>query len=156
MSSLRRYVTSDRADKGEDVTEGEKSMSWYAVHNLICKMLCKESGNGYLFANIFLTLEWNLMARSESCLSMYIANIQWQDDALLFYFAKSKRRPRGWEISTPLTYAFKSLWIFPVLALSKYLLVHPVVVTTEGKLFLGTSQYDHFMKIFHKIEKKII
>jgi hypothetical protein len=57
MSSLRRYVTSDRADKGEDVTEGEKSMSWYAVHNLICKMLCKESGNGYLFANIFLTLE---------------------------------------------------------------------------------------------------
>jgi hypothetical protein len=75
--------------KGEDATEGKKPMA-YAVYKVICKMLFKGDGDGYLFGLIFLTLEWNLMTRSESCLSMYITSIQCQEDTLLFHFAKSK------------------------------------------------------------------
>jgi hypothetical protein len=65
----------------------------------------------------FLTLEWNLMARSEN-----IFRITWEDDCLIFQFAKAKQTKQGhnkdqlWHVyATP-----KNRATCPVLAMATY------------------------------------
>jgi hypothetical protein len=55
----------------------------------------KEEGGEFLFARCFLTLEWNLMARSESIVTANFFHITWEDDSLVFRFAKSKSDQTG-------------------------------------------------------------
>ena len=54
------------------------------------KMDLKEEGKDFLFARCCLTLEWNLMVRSESIVFAHFFHITWKDDCLVFWFAKSK------------------------------------------------------------------
>ena len=125
----------------------------FNVYSKICRILYESEDDEYLFAHAFLTMEWNLMARSDNCVSMNINNVHFQDDALIFYFGKSKRNPYGdnsekpWHVySNPFT-----PHLCPVLALAKYTLSHPDLLQDGCLLFPGTSQYERFLKVFHKV-----
>ena len=54
-----------------------------------------EEGKEYIFAHCYVTLEWNLMARSESIVHAHFFHITWEDDCLAFHFAKSKTDQTG-------------------------------------------------------------
>ena len=130
----------------------------FDVYSKMCRILYESEDDEYLFAHAFLTMEWNLMARSDNCVSMNINNIHFQDDALILYFGKSKRNPYGdnsekpWHVySNPFT-----PHLCPVLALAKYTLSHPDLLQDGCLLFPGTSQYERFLyerllKVFHKV-----
>ena len=50
---------------------------------------------------MFLTLEWNLLARSDNCLTMNVNNVQWENDSLVFYFSKKKGDQSGEKSGDP-------------------------------------------------------
>ena len=43
-----------------------------------------------MFAHAFLTLEWNLLARSDNCFQMNINHIEWRDDCMVFFLPSRK------------------------------------------------------------------
>ena len=157
MGGMKQVVASAKAASGESLDEGKKAMT-FDVYKKLCQILYRGVGADYLFAHTFLTLEWNLLARSDNCLSMNLSHIEWRNDSLLFYFGKSKSDQEGdrsghpWHVySNP-----NEPELCPVLALSKYLLSNPSLLLKNnegggGKLFPGNYQYDRFMKIFHKV-----
>ena len=44
----------------------------------------------YVFPHSFITMVWNLIESSDNCVKMYIYNVQWKDDCLIFVFGMSK------------------------------------------------------------------
>ena len=94
MSGTKRVVASQKAKSGESLDEGSKSMS-YEVYKKLFELLFEGEGNGYAFAHVFLTLEWNLLARSDNCLAMNLNHVQWENDILVFYFVKTKGDQSG-------------------------------------------------------------
>ena len=83
----------------------------YEVYKNLCKLLFEGEGDDYAFDHVFLTLEWNLLARSDNCLAMNIHHVQWDNDSLVFYFSKMKCDQSGdksgdpWHVySNPLSY----------------------------------------------------
>ena len=93
------------------------------------------------------------MARSDNCVNMYVQQIQWRSDSLIYYFGTSKGNQTGdrandpWHVYSNL----KNPKICPVLDLAKYFFSHPEILITNPKLFPGNYQYERFLKIFHRI-----
>ena len=61
MSEMKRTISPQKADIGESLYEGKKSIS-YEVYKKICELLFEGEGDDYAFTHVFLTLEWNLLA----------------------------------------------------------------------------------------------
>ena len=166
-------VQKDKVKHGDSLSQGKKKMTFEA-YELMCNLLLKEKDEAYVFAHLYLTLEWNLMSRSENVNDCHAENIIWLDDALGFHFPKSKTDQLGkrgdavWHVyANPGNPA-----VCPILALARYLFSFPGILTpTErqplikqqnssagnisingyGKLFPGDSQYERFMACFRKV-----
>jgi len=65
------------------------------VYEKIFELFLKEESEEYLIARCFLTLEWNLMSRSENIVHAHLFHITWEDDCLVFCFAKGKTDQTG-------------------------------------------------------------
>ena len=136
MSGMKRTVSSQKAESGESLDEEKKLMS-YEVYKNICEFLFEGEGDDYAFAHVFLTLEYYLLAQSDNCLAMIVNHVQWDNDSLVFNFSKMKGHHSGdksgdpWHVySNP-----KNLELFPVLALTKYLLSHLDLMNGNFTLF---------------------
>ena len=152
MSAMKRVLAANKRETGATLEEGKRAMS-FDVYKRFCEVLHLGEGNDFLFAHAFLTMEWNLMARSDNCVNMHVQHVQWRSDCLVFYFGTSKGNQTGerandaWHVySNPNNPA-----ICPVLAMAKYLFSHPDILASKSKLFPGNHQYDRFLKIFHKV-----
>ena len=75
MSGLKRTVASSRAASGRSLDEGKKGMS-FKVYKAMCEILFKSDHDDDLFAHAFLTMEWNLFARSDNCFTMHVKHIE--------------------------------------------------------------------------------
>ena len=89
ISGTKRTVASQKDESGESLDKGKKSMS-YEMYKKLCKLLFEGEGDDYVFNHMFLKLEWNLLTRSDNCLTMNVNYLQWDNDGLLFYFSKTK------------------------------------------------------------------
>ena len=152
MAGMKRTVASDRRAHGRRLEEGKKPMT-FEVYSKICEILWSGDDDEYLFAHAFLTMEWNLMARSDNCLNMNINHVQWKDDCLIFFFAKSKGNQGGensehpWHVySNP-----RRPHLCPIVALAKYILANPDILKDGCPLFPGMSQYERFRGVFNKV-----
>ena len=67
----------------------------YEIYKKLCDLLFEGEGDGYAFTHVFLTLEWNLIARRNKFLSMNVNHVQWENDILVFYFSKTKGDQSG-------------------------------------------------------------
>ena len=93
------------------------------------------------------------MARSDNCVDMHVNHIYWISDSLIYYIVPLKgnqtvdRANDPWHVySNP-----KNPNICPVLAMAKYFLSHPDILTTNSNLFPGNHQYEIFLNIFNRI-----
>jgi hypothetical protein len=75
---------------------GNKKMG-FDVYKKICKLMMKEEAKEFIFADAFLTVEWNLMARSKNVVFMHILHIHWDADCLAILFCQKQRQPDGVE-----------------------------------------------------------
>ena len=71
MSGMNRTVAFQKVESGESLDESKKSMS-YEVYMKLCELLFEGEGDDYAFTHVFLTLECNLLARSNKCLAMNV------------------------------------------------------------------------------------
>ena len=82
MKGMKRHVAAKKMEDG--------TVESLLIRRWICELFLKKKGKEYLFACCFLTLEWNLMARSESFIHAHLFHIVWEDNCLAFCFAKTK------------------------------------------------------------------
>ena len=84
---------------------------------------------------------------------MNVNHVQWENDSLVFYFAKTKGDHFGdksvdpWHVYSNL----KNLELCPVIVLAKYLISHPDLLNRNFPLLPGNNQYDRSIKIFHRV-----
>ena len=68
---MKRTVASQKDESVKSLDEGKKSMI-YEVYKKLCELLFEGEVDDYSFTHVFLTLEWNLLARSNKCLAMNV------------------------------------------------------------------------------------
>jgi hypothetical protein len=75
MSDVKRVDTSDRLSKGESLDKGKRPRP-FKVNKQMCVILYCGNNDEYLFVNGFLTMAWNLMARSDKYVLININHVQ--------------------------------------------------------------------------------
>ena len=85
MSGVKLTVVQKNQDKGLKLDEGKAPMS-LSVYTKICELLFRSDRPECNFVHCFLKLEWNLMARSDSCIISHVNHIQWRDYYLIMFF----------------------------------------------------------------------
>ena len=157
IAGMKRVVAKEKKETGQKLCEGKREMP-LNVYEKNCEILVSGESDEYLFAHAFLTIECNLMARSDNVVHLSVEHIEWCADCLIFHFVTTKTDQNGnkqrlpWHVySNPL-----KPYICPVLAFAKYALSHPGVLQNNGRnqLFPGGNQYHRFLKIFHHVLTK--
>ena len=87
------------------------------------------------------------MKRAENCVDAKINHIRFENDCLVFEFAKSKSLPDGGDHVGPWhVYANPhEPHMCPVLALAKYLFTNVGILSGKSPLFEGESQYSRYI-----------
>jgi len=182
-NGIRRTVADKNKVEGNSMLIGKKKMD-FNIYQLMCELFMREEGEEFIFSRCFLTLEWNLMARSENVVHAHMFHITWENDSLVFRFVKSKgdqtgkKRDQAWHVyANPNNSA-----VCPVLAIAMacYIFTNPGIfgasaeeghnasmMTTllevpeepgmeehGGQLFPGAYQYVWFMDCIHRIIAK--
>jgi hypothetical protein len=140
---MKRKVTDQKLHTGSSLEEGKKAMN-FDVYKLMCTKLIKMETPEADFVHLFLTLEWNLMARSDNCTNLHISHIEWRNDCLVFFFAKTKGDQTGEKSDSP-WHVYSNPFepcICPVIALAKYIFSNFDVATSKSTLFPGNDQYS--------------
>ena len=76
INRMKRTIASQEAESGESLDEGKRLMS-YEVYKKLCELLLEVEGDDYTLAHVFLTLEWNHLARSNNFLDMNRNHVHW-------------------------------------------------------------------------------
>ena len=155
MKGFKRSIVQQKVASGERLEEGKEFMS-FVCYKLLCQKFFEGKKDEYLFALLFLTLEWNLIARSDNIVHLSLSDFEWSDDSLVIYFKKNKTDQEGENGKVPFhIYANPSCpEICPVLALGLYLVNNPGLLVTNGKLFAGEYQYNRYADILNLTLKK--
>ena len=155
MKGFKRTIVSQKVERGETLEEGKEVMS-FACYELLCKKFFEGEKDEYNFAHLFLTLEWNLIARSDNVVNLAIGDLEWNDDALICYLKRTKTDQEGNNGKTP--YHLYSNPLSPhlsvVLALGNYLLTNPGVIKENGMLFRAQYQYNRYSNVLQRVVKE--
>ena len=122
MLGMKKVIASYNRQDGISLEEGNKAVS-FDVYKTLCDILHQREGEEFIFAHAFLTMEWNLMARSENCINMHIKHIQWRSDCLILCFRTSEGNHTRERSSDPWheNSNRNNPTICPVLVLAKYI-----------------------------------
>ena len=71
MGGMKRTVAKDILKEGVSCEPGKSPMS-FPVYRRICLILSKSKKPEAIFARCWLTLEWNLISRADSCAKTHI------------------------------------------------------------------------------------
>lgn len=130
---------------GEAKMAGKMALP-YSVYERACKQMLVLNDGG--FAHLFLTVQWNLMCRSQSVESIHTGHISNEDDSVGLVFHKSKANQDGRGPKDPrhvYTNPF-SPWTCCITGLGVYWAGCPR--QGAGPLFPGSLQRNRFRKAF--------
>jgi hypothetical protein len=154
-SGLKRKIAENDQKDGRRAQTGKDAMR-FDVYLKICELLMADGRPEAAFAHCYLTLSWNLMARSENARKSHLNHIEWNGDSLIIFFTCTKvdqeglNRNEPWHVyANPVRKA-----VCPILALAKYLFTFPELLAGDNRLFPGTSQYDRFSSFLGELLKK--
>ena len=85
MPGMKRVIASNNKQAGISINEGKKSIS-FDVYKTLYDVLHQGEGGDFLFAHSFLTMKWNLMARSKIFVNMDIKKHSVEFGLLNFIF----------------------------------------------------------------------
>ena len=155
MKGFKRTIISSKVQRGVSLEEGKEVMS-FACYNLLCEKFFEGSKDEYNFAHLFLTLEWNLIARSDNIVNLSVSDLEWNDDALIIYLKRSKTDQEGNNGKTPYHLYANPLapHLSVVLALGNYLVTNPGVLKQDSKLFPAEYQYNRYSQLLARIIKE--
>eukprot|EP00834_Sanchytrium_tribonematis_P008383 NODE_965_length_2851_cov_0.895712.p1 type:complete len:731 gc:universal NODE_965_length_2851_cov_0.895712:286-2478(+) len=150
FKSLKRVVAIRVNDGGEAVQVGKSPME-FTLYKYIANNFFTGSRREDVFANCFLTLCWNLMARVGNIEAVCLQHIEWEDDAMMIFFAQGKTDQVGENAKYPRHIYANPTYpeICPILNLAILLLCFPLQ-DNQVKLFHGSAQYERFRKLLDK------
>ena len=150
LVGLKKTIAKENKDRGLRTIEGKEQMT-LAV-KLTCQLLVEDGSPESIFCLCFLTLQWNLISRSEATESISFQQMSWEDDHLKIFFARHKSDQVGMNKDEPRhVYSNPCMPVIcPICALAAYCLAFPQVIIDGGKLFPGSDQKSRFGKSLHK------
>ena len=151
MGGMKRTVAKDIQDEGMSCEPGKSPMS-FPVYKRLCLILSRSKHPECIFARCWLTLEWNLISRAESCARTHMNHIEWRDDCLILFLPITKTNQEGVDRSIP-WHIFanpKAPEICCIHALAIYLFTNPQLLMGDARLFPGTRQYNRYIEIISK------
>ena len=77
LAQLERTVTGDKVERGGILDEGGKWMT-FEVHSKMCEIVYNDEDEEYLLGNAFLSMDLDLMARSDNFVHMSINYVQFK------------------------------------------------------------------------------
>jgi len=164
ISGYKKTVADKKARGVMSISEG-KSPITYAGFCTIVKYLMELQPHGRrntwaegIFGWCFLSLSWNLMARSHSVGNIMLQHIEWKEDCMIIVFAKHKGDQTGDGLSND-----KHVYANPLCAESCPILAIAILIfcTPRGanvlqqQLFQGNDSEGRFQKIFGSILSSI-
>lgn len=151
FKGLKRQVT-DKVQSGHGAIKTGKDPLSFSLFHFLSETALKQEDPSFCFFRLFFLLSWNLCCRSSNVVSICLSHLEWREDALGVFFAHSKsdqlgERPRDPRhiYANPLLPA-----VCPMLALGIFWLCFPPE-SDQVKLFLGSSQYDRYIKLFKRL-----
>ena len=83
MSDLKQRVQKQKQKHGLRTEEGKALMS---IQNYLlqCDYFLQQPHDDSILCHMFLTSEWNLMARSDKVTNCHVNNIEWLNESLVF------------------------------------------------------------------------
>jgi hypothetical protein len=150
-----KRTTASSAANGNGVVKTGKSALEFSLYRSFGLQMMKSSTarqHEYIFSHLFMLLCWNLMCRSINVVKVCLNHIEWIEDSLCIYFAHQKCDQAGERPKDPRHIYANPIMpeICPVLSLGIYLLCFPPANADQKPLFPGSSQYDHYRKVFTK------
>ena len=96
------------------------------------------------------------MKRAENYVDAKISPIRFENDCLIFEFAKSKGHQKAKDhVGSCHVYTNPhDPFMCPVLALARYIFTYPDVLCGRSPLFEGKNQYSTYSEIFSKLVKE--
>ena len=146
--SLRKTIKREETKLGKKQSSGKDVMT-FKCYKFLCSKLLATGLPEDIFALCFLTLQWNLMSRSESTEALTLNNMRWEEDHMKVYFPKHKSDQHGLTSSEPRHVYSNPLDpnICPIRALGAYLIAFPDILNHKhGRLYPGESQKKRFGK----------
>lgn len=141
---------------GGRLKTGKDPLSFEA-YSYLCGVITRRPEPQGTFAKCFLTICWNLMARSQNALSIHINHVEWVEDSLGIYYAHQKNDQAG-DRPDEARHVYanpKNPQICPILALGIYWMVYEFPIVNgellDGNLFPGDKQYSRFTKYLSKL-----
>ena len=156
FKSLRKSIKREETKLGKKQRSGKDIMT-FECYKFMCRKLLSSGDPEDIFGLCFLTLQWNLMSRSESTETLSINNMRWEEDHMKAFFPKHKSDQAGLTSSEPRHVYSNALdpSICPIRALGAYLIAFPgILSSSHGRLFPGDNQKKRFGKQLHTVLKK--
>lgn len=155
MVGLRKSIANEKKSKGLKVGEWKEAVT-FAIYKLTCELLIQEGTAESYFVLCWLTMQWNLMSRSEATESISFSQMRWENNTLKVFFPRHKGDAVGLTkdearhvYSNPLTPA-----VCPLRALASYLMIFPKILIDGNCLFPGTQQKSRFNRLLHEVLMK--
>ena len=150
LKGLRKMITKQKKELGMSAVDGKENMT-FDCFKLTCRLLIEDGSPESIFVLTYLTLQWNLISRSEATESIAFSQMRWDADHLKIYFPRHKSDPVGLTKEEP-RHVYSNPMIpevCPIRALACYLLMFPDIVSEGKKLFPGSDQKSRFNRLFH-------
>ena len=152
MIGLKKTIQKERRNLSLKTTKGKDVMNW-KTYQYLCEVLTNEGTKESIFALCWLTLQWNLMNRSEATEAICFRQLKWEADHLKIYFPCHKSDPKGETKEIP-RHVYSNpliLEVCPLRALSSYLMVFPDILNEGVRLFPGgDDQKKRFNRLFNE------
>ena len=138
----------EAAARGEvSVKRGKDPLSFENYCNIAESML-KSDKHDAIFSHAVMTTMWNLMSRVGNAVSICKSHLQWDEDALLIFFAHEKTDQTQSKPGDP-RHIYANPYqpeICPILSLGLFFLLVDVSSSDTEFIFSGSSQYCRFHK----------
>ena len=114
----------------------------FKCYQQTCQLLIKDGSPDSVFVLCFLTLQWNLISRSETTELIFFEQMKWENDHLKIYIPEHKSDQIGLNknearhiYSNP-----KIPSVYPLRALASYLLVFPSIFV-DGRIAKSVNTF---------------
>ena len=84
INGIKHKVATQKEASGIRAEEGNTVIS-FAVYKTLLELFFESDDDDTLFGHLFLSFEWNLMARSDNVVHSHTNHLTWIYDCLLYY-----------------------------------------------------------------------
>lgn len=151
IRGYKKTVAEKKATGVMSLKEGKSNLA-FTGYNAICKEFMERTPSGRkhswaqgIFGWAFMTLSWNLMARSDSVRKIMLQHVDWKNDCMTITFAKHKGDLTGEGLGNEKHVYANPLnpKICPILALAVLIFTsHRGSQVNEQTLFAGIRRYS--------------